>query len=102
LGFLIVDKKLRGKINQQDGTVEVESSTDLDRVNAVREWSDAIGSLWGTVVNDGDFRSEETSGSLGPGYGAGFVGPTPFTKGTSGLGRVKAGGKGKGLAGKKS
>jgi COP9 signalosome complex subunit 2 len=81
--------------------VEVESSTDLDRVNAVREWSDAIGSLWGTVVNEGDFRSEETSVSLGPGYGTTFVSPTSFTKSTSGVGRAKAGGKGKGPAGKK-
>lgn len=32
VGFLIVDKRLRGKINQQNGTVEIESSTDMDRV----------------------------------------------------------------------
>jgi len=101
LGFLIVDKKLRGKINQEDGTVEVESSTDIDRVNAVREWSEAIGSLWATVVNEGEFRSEETSASLGPGYGASFVAPSSISQGVSGAGRLRSGGKGKGLGAKK-
>src|ERR1700709_1277988 len=41
LGFLIVDKKLHGKMDQEAGTVEVESSTDMDRVKAIREWSQA-------------------------------------------------------------
>ncbi|KAF2838984.1 PCI-domain-containing protein [Patellaria atrata CBS 101060] len=62
VGFLIVDKKLRGKIDQQNGTVEVESDTDMDRVHAMQEWSSAVGSLWATVLDDGDgFRSEEIS-----------------------------------------
>ena len=101
LGFLIVDKKLRGKINQQDGTVEVESSTDIDRVNAVRDWSEAIGSLWATVVNDGELRSEEPSASLGPGYGASFVAPSSLSQGVSGAGRLRSGGKAKAPGGKK-
>jgi len=101
LGFLIVDKKLRGKINQQDGTVEVESSTDIDRVNAVRDWSEAIGSLWATVVNDGELRSEEHSASLGPGYGASFVAPSSLSQGVSGSGRLRSGGKAKAPGGKK-
>ncbi|KAK1909234.1 hypothetical protein P3342_011313 [Pyrenophora teres f. teres] len=53
VGFLIVDKRLRGKINQQNGTVEIESSTDMDRVQAMKEWSSAIGCLWQTVLNEG-------------------------------------------------
>lgn len=62
VGFLIVDKKLRGKINQQNGTVEIESSTDRDRVHAMQEWTAAIGSLWATVLNESEgFRSEEAS-----------------------------------------
>jgi len=61
VGFLIVDKRLHGKINQQNGTVEIESSTDMDRVQAMKEWSSAIGSLWGGVLNNGDgFKSDDT------------------------------------------
>lgn len=74
VGFLIVDKRLRGKINQQTGTVEIESSTDIDRVQAMREWSAAIGSLWATVLNEGEgFKADESgshfSASGDPGMG---------------------------------
>lgn len=93
LGFLIVDKKLHGKMDQQTGTVEVESNTDMDRVNAIREWSSAIGSLWTTVLNDGEgFRSDDTSGYTGTAI-------TQSSKPSNGFGggRLKAGGKGKGF-----
>jgi COP9 signalosome complex subunit 2 len=60
VGFLIVDKSLRGKINQKTGTVEIESSTDMERVQAIEEWSASIGSLWATVLNEGEgFKSED-------------------------------------------
>jgi COP9 signalosome complex subunit 2 len=104
LGLLIVDKKLRGKMDQQAGTVEVESNTDMDRVNAVREWSAAIGSLWSTILTDGDgFRSDQDgSGYLGTSQG-GYVAPGPAGKPSNGAGnRVRAGGKGKGFPGKQS
>jgi COP9 signalosome complex subunit 2 len=96
LGFLIVDKKLRGKINQQTGTVEVEGNTDRDRVKAVREWSSAIGSLWSTVLNEGDgFRSEEGfAGSTQTSYGI----PGHYTKSSEGTGSRRR--KGKGVSGK--
>lgn len=65
VGYLIVDKRLRGKINQQTGTVEIESSTDMDRIQAMKEWSAAIGSLWATVLNEGDgFKSDDASSQL--------------------------------------
>jgi COP9 signalosome complex subunit 2 len=76
VGFLIVDRRLRGKINQQNGTVEIESSTDMDRVQAMKDWSTAIATLWASVLNDGDgFKSDEsgsqvfTPGAGGPGMG---------------------------------
>ncbi|KAL6712481.1 hypothetical protein ACN47E_000358 [Coniothyrium glycines] len=72
VGFLIVDKRLRGKINQQNGTVEIESSTDMDRVQAMKEWSAAIGNLWHTVLNDGDgFKSDESGSQFTPGGASG-------------------------------
>lgn len=74
VGFLIVDRQLRGKINQESGTVEIESSTDMDRVLALREWSAAIGSLWATVLNEGEgFRSDESGSQYAPGGEGGLV-----------------------------
>jgi COP9 signalosome complex subunit 2 len=54
LGFLIVDKKVKGKINQQDGTVEIEDNSDAERLRAMQEWTSAIGSLCRTVFSDGE------------------------------------------------
>jgi COP9 signalosome complex subunit 2 len=100
IGFLIVDKKLKAKINQEKGTVEVDSDPDKDRVHAMKEWSTAIQSLWSTVLNESDgFRSEESmlalpsfqtlnlpsvSTGLGP-YGQGRI--------ANGLGRGRVGQK---------
>lgn len=62
VGFLIMDKKLRGKINQESGTVEIESSADMDRVHAVAEWTSAIRSLASYVLTESEaFRSEDAS-----------------------------------------
>jgi COP9 signalosome complex subunit 2 len=54
LGFLIVDKKVNGKINQQDGTVEIEDSTDSERLRAMQEWTSAIESLYRTLFSEGE------------------------------------------------
>ncbi|KAH9868678.1 hypothetical protein J1614_007750 [Plenodomus biglobosus] len=73
VGFLIVDKRLCGKINQQKGTVEIESSTDMDRVLAMKEWTAAIGCLWSTVLNEGDgFKSDESGSQFTPGGSGGM------------------------------
>jgi COP9 signalosome complex subunit 2 len=93
VGFLIVDKRLRGKINQQHGTVEIESSTDMDRVQAMQEWSAAIGSLWKSVLNDGDgFKSDESGSQFTPG-GAGGMG---WNQGGMGSKTARPKGKGSG------
>jgi COP9 signalosome complex subunit 2 len=93
LGYLIVDKQLRGKIDQRSGTVEIESRMDMERVNAVHEWSKAIGALWSTILNDGDgFRQEESAGgfnTLGP------VAPGHPKVPNGGAGRMKVSSKGK-------
>lgn len=68
VGFLIMDKKLRGKINQGAGTVEIESSADTDRVHAVAEWTTAIKSLAGYVLTESEaFRSEDGTQSRSEG-----------------------------------
>ncbi|KAF3032258.1 hypothetical protein E8E12_003679 [Didymella heteroderae] len=99
VGFLIVDKRLHGKINQQNGTVEVESSTDMDRVQAMREWSAAIGSLWQTVLNEGDgFKSDESSSQFAPTPGE--VGGQRAPWNMNGLGSKSGRSKGKVPAGR--
>ncbi|KAF1934013.1 PCI-domain-containing protein [Didymella exigua CBS 183.55] len=99
VGFLIVDKRLHGKINQQNGTVEVESSTDMDRVQAMKEWSAAIGSLWQTVLNDGDgFKSDESGPQFAPTPGE--AGGQRASWNMNGLGSKSGRPKGKGPAGR--
>ncbi|CAN9151899.1 PCI-domain-containing protein [Alternaria alternata] len=94
VGFLIVDKRLRGKINQQNGTVEIESSTDMDRVQAMKEWSSAIGALWQTVLNEGDgFKSDESGSQFTPGGG----GPQSMSWNQGSMGGKSGRGKGKGV-----
>ncbi|KAK8192355.1 PCI domain-containing protein [Phyllosticta paracitricarpa] len=98
VSFLIVDKKLRGKINQQKGTVEMSSSTDRDRVHAMQQWTAAIGMLWASVLNEGEgFRSEEASQfqaaqGLSEGGGGRQVKARSGTKGKVMSGRVPAAG----------
>ena len=64
LGFLIVDKKVKGKINQQNGTVEIEDNSDADRLRAMQQWTSAIGSLYQTVFADGEGFKSTDIGSM--------------------------------------
>ncbi|KAF1811058.1 COP9 signalosome complex subunit 2 [Eremomyces bilateralis CBS 781.70] len=62
VAVLIVENKLRGKINQPEGTVEIQSTADADRVQAMQNWTSAVEGLWNTVLNESDgFKSEESS-----------------------------------------
>lgn len=69
VGFLIIDKKLNGKINQEQGTVEVESNPDVDRTHAMQAWTSAMQSLWTTVLNESEgFKADDpTQIFAGPG-----------------------------------
>jgi len=68
VGFLIMDKKLRGKINQEAGTVEMESRADTERMVAMADWTAAIRSLAGFVLTETDaFKSDDpTLSQRGP------------------------------------
>lgn len=62
VGFLIMDKKLRGKINQESGTVEIESSADMDRLHAVADWTAALRSMASYVLTESEaFRSDDSA-----------------------------------------
>lgn len=54
VSFLIVDGKVRGKINQKDGTVEIDNVSDAARVRALSEWTTSIGGLYSTIFNQGE------------------------------------------------
>lgn len=105
VSFLIVDRKLAGKINQHDGTVEITQTTDADRIAALQEWTSAVGALAKTVLFEGDgFRLDSESQYVGVPAGDAMVGVgAGSTRGltdvlssfTSGKGR---GGKGSGFA----
>ena len=59
LGFLIVDGKIRGKIDQQAGTLEIESDGDAERVQAMSAWAGALEELYTTLFKEGEgFRGD--------------------------------------------
>ena len=60
LGFLIVDGKIRGRIDQQAGILEIESPGDADRVTSIDGWATALEDLYATLFKDGEgFRANE-------------------------------------------
>ena len=95
IGFLILDKKLDGKINQEKGIVEINNQADADRTQAMQNWTSAVDGLWKTILNEGEGFKADESQLLGgtavssllnaPGRG-GMGGTNPF-------GRPKGGNK---------
>ncbi len=93
IGFLILDKKLDGKINQEKGTVEIDRQADAERTHAMHEWTLAIDSLWKTVLDDGEgFRYDE-SRSLGGSAMSLMHTQLRGGPGHGGMGRPKVGSK---------
>lgn len=90
VGFLIMDGQLRGKINQDAGTVEIESRADTDRMHAVADWTSTIRSLASFVLNESDgFKAEDLGASLG----GGPQGLPPGTEGYAPSQRALGGGR---------
>ena len=74
VGFLICDKKLKGRIDQSRGMVEVESNVDAQRTDAMAQWASAVKSLWNTVLTEGDgFKVEDPLHSMGPSIGSAYT-----------------------------
>ncbi|KAJ9316186.1 hypothetical protein DTO271D3_3455 [Paecilomyces variotii] len=66
LSFLIMDRKLNAKIDQENGTVVVESLSDVERLRSLQEWSSSLEAVWRTVLKDGEgFKAEDSSQILG-------------------------------------
>lgn len=61
LSFLIVDKKVAGKINQQDGTVEIENTSDAERLHAMQQWTSSIASMYKAIFAEAEgFKTSES------------------------------------------
>ena len=54
LGYLIIDGKVKGRINQAEGTMEIMDSADEERLNAVKKWGEAIEKLVKDVIEEGE------------------------------------------------
>jgi COP9 signalosome complex subunit 2 len=93
LGVLIVDKKLKAQINQEEGTVIVqgEQSEHLDRL---RGWSSAMDTLFTTILTEGDGFKMQDSQAAAPPVDIPFV-AAESTLTSRGQGK-KVGGRGRG------
>jgi COP9 signalosome complex subunit 2 len=98
VGFLILDKKLHGKINQDAGTVEIENRADLDRMRAVASWTGAIQSLASLVLNESDGFKVDESGAGSTGLDADLreMSSTAYAKATIGSHSGRRKGRGRG------
>jgi COP9 signalosome complex subunit 2 len=54
LGFLIVDGKIKGTIDQRCGTLEVSSAADIERTEALTKLTGSISDLFTAVFKEGD------------------------------------------------
>ncbi|CAM1506125.1 Fc.00g057660.m01.CDS01 [Cosmosporella sp. VM-42] len=62
LGYIIVEGKIKAKVDQQTGTVEIFSDADFERITAIGVISKAMEDLFETVFREGDgFRNIEHS-----------------------------------------
>ena len=54
LGFLIIDRKVKGRINQADGTMEIVEQRDEERIEAVKAWSTAVQKMINSTWSEGE------------------------------------------------
>jgi COP9 signalosome complex subunit 2 len=92
VGFLILDKRLEGKINQMKGTIEIDNRSDADRTHAMKEWTSAIGSLCRTVLDESEGFKTDDSQSLGGTAMPGMVSTAARSGGAAGHGAGGFGG----------
>ena len=100
VGYLILDNRLEGKINQENGTVEINVGNDVERTRAMREWTSAIDSLCKTVLKEGEgFKSEDSQSLGGAPMGMMMPGGTRISGvGGNAFGKMKGSRKGGGHA----
>ncbi|KAJ3493891.1 hypothetical protein NLG97_g4442 [Lecanicillium saksenae] len=76
LGFLIVDGKINGHIDQRDGILEITSAADSERIRAMGQLTKSISDLFTAVFQDGDGFRNIDQGSIadGPMYDGETIG----------------------------
>lgn len=63
LGFLIVDGKIKGHINQQQGTLEILQDADGDRIHAMTQLAEAVTGTFNALFKEGaGFRANADMG----------------------------------------
>ncbi|KAI1463647.1 PCI-domain-containing protein [Daldinia caldariorum] len=93
LGFLIVDGKVKGKIDQQTGILEIESGGDAERVQAMDSWATALSGFYTTMFKDGEgFKIADASSADDAALGSIFANDGGRQRGF--LPRAKRPGKG--------
>lgn len=69
LSYLIVDGRVKGRIDEHNGTFEIESPGDAERAKAIQDLSSAVADLYTAIFKDGEgFRStvpDMASGAFG-------------------------------------
>jgi COP9 signalosome complex subunit 2 len=90
LGVLIVDKKLKARIDQEKGTVLVDDVNNSEHLQRLRDWTSAVETLYTAVLNEGEgFKTDE-----GQGGGLGSVGSSfPVAGDTGGSFAVRSQGR---------
>lgn len=93
MGFLIMDQRIAGKINQQTGVLEITTPRDAERLTAILNLSTAVGELYGSIFKDGEgFRSTDNTTSADTDIGGGFFdGPGHRQGGRNKARRTKGG-----------
>ncbi|KAI0393029.1 putative COP9 signalosome subunit 2 [Xylariaceae sp. FL0594] len=84
VGYLIIDGKIKGKIDQQAGILEIESGRDADRVQALQEWADGIGALWRAIFKESEGLRPTEPGSVDM-WGESSRGRPPHMRNRKGL-----------------
>lgn len=60
LGFLIVDKKINGRVNEQDGTLEIINDANKEHITALEGLTTGIADLYEAIFSNGDgFKTME-------------------------------------------
>lgn len=54
LGFLIIDGKVKGRINQKEGTMEIMAQRDEERIEAVKAWRKAVEKMINSTWTEGE------------------------------------------------
>ena len=101
IGVLIVDKKLKAKIDQENGTVMLEDAGNSEHLQRLRDWTSAAEKLYSAVLEDGEgYRVDDNQGNTLGGLATSFQ-PTYDMPPTRRAERLKGarGGRGKHFVG---